>query len=82
MWRAGRDYLGEDYDPLHVLAGRDKEGKFIVNKNVDDPKNHLSLAYLLHAYGVSQSTFKRLRQRGGESLPILYKCLTTKVNRW
>jgi hypothetical protein len=68
--RAMRDILGEDYDPLHVLAGRDKEGKFIVNKNVDVPKNHLSLAYLLHAYGVSQSTFKRLRQRGGESLPI------------
>jgi hypothetical protein len=65
-----RDILGEDYDPLHVLAGRDNEGKFIVNKNVDVPKNHLSLAYLLHAYGVSQSTFKRLRQRGGESLPV------------
>ncbi len=64
-----RDILGEDYDPLHVLAGRDNEGKFTFNKNVDVPKNHLSLAYLLHAYGVSQSTFKRLRQRGGESLP-------------
>jgi hypothetical protein len=36
---------------------------------VDVPKNHLSLSYLLHAYGVSQSTFKRLRQRGGELIP-------------
>jgi hypothetical protein len=68
--RAMRDILGEDYDPLHVLAGRNNEGKFIVNKNVDVPKNHLSLTYLLHAYGVSQSTFKRLRQRGGETAPV------------
>ncbi len=66
--RAMRDILGEDYDPLHVLAGRDDEGKFTFTKNVDVPKNHLSLAYLLHAYGVSQSTFKRLRLRGGEPL--------------
>jgi hypothetical protein len=64
-----RDILGADYDPLHVLAGRDNEGKFTFTKNVDVPKNHLSLAYLLHAYGVSQSTFKRLRQRGGEAIP-------------
>ncbi len=63
-----RDILGDDYDPLHVLAGRDNEGKFTFTKNVDVPKNHLSLAYLLHAYGVSQTTFKRLRQRDGEAL--------------
>ncbi len=53
--RAMRDILGDDYDPLHVLAGRDNEGKFTFTKNVDVPKNHLSLAYLLHAYGVSQA---------------------------
>ena len=67
--RAMRDILGQDYNPLHVLTGRDEEGKFTFTKNVDVPKNHLSLAYLLHAYGVSQSTFKRLRLRGGEALP-------------
>ena len=67
--RAMRDILGEEYDPLHVLTGRDEEGKFTFTKNVDVPKNPLSLAYLLHAYGVSQSTFKRLRLRGGEALP-------------
>ncbi len=67
--RAMKDILGDDYDPLHVLAVRNKKGKFTFNKNVDVPKNHLSLAYLLHAYGVSQSTFKGLRQRGGESVP-------------
>ncbi len=67
--RAMKDILGDEYDPLHVLAERDNEGKFTFTKNVDVPKNHLSLAYLLHAYGVSQSTFKRLRQRGGEAIP-------------
>jgi hypothetical protein len=66
--RSMREILGADYDPLHVIAGRDNEGKFTFAKNVDVPKNHLSLAYLLHAYGVSQSTFKRLRQRGGEAI--------------
>jgi hypothetical protein len=64
-----RDIFGDDYDPLHVLAARDNEGKFTFTKNVDVPKYHLSLAYLLHAYGVNQTTFKRLRQRGGEALP-------------
>jgi hypothetical protein len=64
-----KEILGEDYDPLHVLTGRDDEGKFTFLKNVDVPKNHPSLAYLVHAYGVSQTTFKRLRQRGGESIP-------------
>ncbi len=32
------------------------------------PKNHPSLAYLLHAYGVSASTFKCLRLREGAPL--------------
>jgi hypothetical protein len=36
--RAMRDILGDDYDSLHVLAGRNNEGKFIVNKNVDVPR--------------------------------------------
>jgi hypothetical protein len=67
--RAMKEILGDNYDPLHVLAGRDDEGKFTFTKNVDVPKNHLSLSYLLHAYGVSQSTFKRLRQRGGDPIP-------------
>jgi hypothetical protein len=66
--RAMRDILGDEYHPLHVLAGRDHEGKFTFTKNVDVPKNHLSLAYLLHTYGVSQTSFKRLRQRGGEAI--------------
>ncbi len=44
-------------------------GKFTFCKNVDVPKNYLSLEYLLFTYNVSQSTFKRLRQRGGAALP-------------
>jgi hypothetical protein len=66
--RAQKDILGEDYDPLHIVPGRDNEGKFVFTKNVDVPKNHLSLAYLLHAYDVNVSTFKRLRLRGGAPL--------------
>ncbi len=66
--RAQKDILGDDYDPLHILPGRDGDGKFTFTKNVDVPKNHLTLAYLLHAYGMDQSTFKRLRLRGGEPL--------------
>jgi hypothetical protein len=54
---------------LHTMPRRDNEGKFVFTKTVDVPKNHLSLAYLLHAYDVNLSTFKRLRQRGGSVLP-------------
>ena len=67
--RAQKDILGDDYDPLHVLPGRDDEGKFAFTKNVDVPKNHLSIAYLLHAYDIGSSTFKRLRLRTGKPLP-------------
>jgi hypothetical protein len=66
--RAQKDILGDDFDPLHCVPGRDSDGKFTFTKNVDVPKNHLTLAYLLHAYGMDQSTFKRLRLRGGEAL--------------
>jgi hypothetical protein len=60
--------MGDDFNPLKVLPGRDEHGQFSFSKNVDVPKNHLSLAYLLHAYGVSASTFKRLRLREGAPL--------------
>ncbi len=66
--RAQKEILGDEYDPLHILPGRDVEGKFTFTNNVDVPKNHLTLAYLLYAYGMDQSTFKRLRLRGGEAL--------------
>jgi hypothetical protein len=66
--RAQQDILGLDYNPLMVISGRDKNGKFSFCKNVDVPKNYLSLEYLLFAYDVTQSTFKRLRARGGEAL--------------
>ncbi len=60
--RAQKDILG-NYNPLHVIPGRDEEDRFAFTKNADVPKNHLSLAYLLHAYDVSDSTFRRLRSR-------------------
>jgi hypothetical protein len=67
--RAQQDILGAEYNPLRTVPGRDDDGKFTFCKNVDAPKNYLSLEYLLFAYDVSQSTFKRLRQRGGDALP-------------
>jgi hypothetical protein len=67
--RAKQDILGLEYNPLMVIPGRDKDGKFSFCKNVDVPKHYLSLGYLLYAYDVTQSTFKRLRVRGGKALP-------------
>jgi hypothetical protein len=69
--------MGAEFNPFHTIPGRDYEGKFVFTKSVDVPKNHLSLAYLLHAYDayllhaydVNDSTFKRLRMRGGAALP-------------
>ena len=66
--RAQQEIMGPDFDPLKVIPKRTDEGKFAFNKTVDVPKNHLSLTFLLHAYDVDASTFKRLRQRGGEPL--------------
>jgi hypothetical protein len=78
--RAQHDILGEDYNQLHVLPGRNIEGNFASTKNVDVPRNHLSLQYLLDAYDISASTFKRLRLRGGEALPP-NRCHIIKVCR-
>jgi hypothetical protein len=50
--RAQQDILGEEFNPLYTIPGRDKEGKFAYDKTVDAPKNHLSLSYLLYAYDV------------------------------
>jgi hypothetical protein len=61
--------MGEYFNPLHTIPWRDFDGKFLFTKTVDVPKNHLSLTYLLHAYDVNDSTFKRLRARGGTALP-------------
>ena len=66
--RAQQDILGDDFNPLHTIPKRDGEGKFTFEKTVDVPKNHLSLAYLLHANDVDATTFKRLRQRDGAPL--------------
>jgi hypothetical protein len=68
--RAQQDIMGEEFNPLKVMPGRDEQGQFSFTKNVDVPKNHLSLAYLLlvHAYDVSESTFKRSRLREGAPL--------------
>jgi hypothetical protein len=66
--RAQQDIMGPDYNPLRCMPPRDADGQFAFTKRVDVPKNYLSLTYLLHAYDVNMSTFKRLRQRQGEPL--------------
>jgi hypothetical protein len=43
---AQKDILGADFNPLHIMPGRDDEGRFAFTKNVDVPKNYLSQAYL------------------------------------
>ena len=67
--QAQQDIMGEEFNPLRTIPARDFDGKFLVTKSVDVPKNPLSLAYLLHAYDVNDSMFKRLRMRGGAALP-------------
>jgi hypothetical protein len=66
--RAQKDILGEDYNPLQVMPGRDEEGRFSCTKNVDVPKNYLTQAYLLYAYDVTESTFRRLKRRNDAAL--------------
>ena len=67
--RAQKEILGDDFNPLLTIPKRDNEGRFVFTKTVDVPKSHLSLTYLLHAFNVDVSTFKRLRLRGGNALP-------------
>jgi hypothetical protein len=52
--RAQKDILGDDYNPLQVMPGRDEEGRFAFTKNVDVPKTYLTQAYLLHAYDIRE----------------------------
>jgi hypothetical protein len=66
--RAQKDILGDHYNSLQVMPGRDEEGRFAFTKNVDVPKNCLTQVYLLHAYDVSESTFRRLKRRNGAAL--------------
>ncbi len=38
--RAQQDILGQDYNPLRTIPGRDEDGKFSFNKNVLTPLKH------------------------------------------
>jgi hypothetical protein len=66
--RAQKEILGEDYNPLQVMPGRNEEGRCSFTKNVDVPKNYLRQAFLLYAYDVTESTFRRLKRRNGAAL--------------
>ncbi len=53
--------FGEEFDPRLSKPMRDSNGKWETNKN-DVPQNVITVRYLLHAYDVRYSTFKRMKK--------------------
>ncbi len=51
--------LGNDFDPRVSKQGRRENGDFAGNKN-GVPQNYLTVKYLLHAYDISYTTYKRM----------------------
>jgi hypothetical protein len=52
--------LGEDFEPRISNQSRTEDGGFGPNKN-DVPQNYLNVTYLLHAYDLSYTSFKRMK---------------------
>ncbi len=50
--------FGEEFDPRASKPARDEKGEWQCNKN-SVPQNFITVKYLLHAYDLSYSTFKR-----------------------
>ena len=51
--------LGNEFDPRISKQGRKENGDFAANKN-GVPQNVLTIKYLLHAYGISYTSYKRM----------------------
>jgi hypothetical protein len=51
--------LGNDFYPRVSKQGRRENGDFAGNKN-GVPQNYLTVKYLLHAYDISYTTYKRM----------------------
>jgi hypothetical protein len=53
--------FGEDFDPRESKPTRDANGLWQNNKNCV-PQNVITVKYILHAYDISYSTFKRMKK--------------------
>ncbi len=53
--------FGEDFDPRASKPTRDAKGEWQTNKN-SVPQNFITVKYILHAYDISYSTFKRMKK--------------------
>ena len=63
----GKDIMGQDHDPRSYVGKKSKRscGKFISLKKESQggiPKNVYTVPYLIYAYGVPETTFKRWRK--------------------
>ena len=53
--------MGDEYDPRGSKQKREANGDFGKNKN-GVPQNILTVKYILHAYDISYTTFKRMKK--------------------
>ncbi len=63
----GKEIMGEDHDPRTYVGKKSKssQGRFTSMKKASQsgiPKNVYTVQYLIYAYGVSETTFKRWRK--------------------
>jgi hypothetical protein len=53
--------MGDDFDPRISKQKRDADDLFVPNKN-GVPQNFLTVKYILHAYDISYTTYKRMKK--------------------
>jgi hypothetical protein len=53
--------MGDDFDPRVSKQNREADGHFGTNKN-GVPQNFLTVKYVLHAYDISYTTYKRMKK--------------------
>jgi hypothetical protein len=56
--------MGDDFDPTVSKQKREADGHFGINKN-GVPQNFLTVKYILHAYDISYTTYKRMKKDDG-----------------
>jgi hypothetical protein len=57
--------MGDDFEPRVSKQKREADGNFGTNKN-GVPQNILTVKYILHAYDISYTTFKRMKKADKE----------------
>jgi hypothetical protein len=68
--------MGDDFDPRISKQTREADGHFGQNKN-GVPQNFLTVKYILHAYDISYTTYKRMKK----TTPDLPKLMTQHPNK-